>query len=383
MPLAPHKERLDRLVSRVAAGRWWQVRTAIVGLVLGVLLAGTYPPPHFGEDAQWRYIIEHSRGSLFDPNIGPESREANLTFRFVPRLVGKVLFFDSPWAFVALQVVAAVVLLVVLAKLLDEALGDRRAAVVATVGTVGLWAVAGAWVDLRGNFDALAVLLLLVAMASRRPPIVFLVGLAATFTDERAVFALPIVAAWHLLRDDHAAERARRTWQAAARAVPWLPVGAALAAGVGHLAIRQALKARYGIHEGRNRSPGEPLAQLNNYPSGIWGALEGYWFLTVAGLATTWHRGSRLVVLGCVGCVAVTIVVAMSVFDISRSVVFLFPVVPFAALGLRHLPRRATRGLVWTAALVSLAWPLLYAADQATVNWAYPLPLLLVDHLRG
>ena len=53
-----------------------------------------------------------------------------------------------------------------------------------------------------------------------------------------------------------------------------------LLAGIVHLVLRQLIKHRYGVSEGSNRSPGEPRAQLNNYPNGIWGALEGYWLLS-------------------------------------------------------------------------------------------------------
>ncbi|MEZ5203542.1 MAG: hypothetical protein R2701_03910 [Acidimicrobiales bacterium] len=62
----------------------------------------------------------------------------------MPRLVGRVLHLSSPYQFLIVQWLLAIVMLAVIARLLDEALDDRRAAVVGTFGAVGLWAVASA-----------------------------------------------------------------------------------------------------------------------------------------------------------------------------------------------------------------------------------------------
>ncbi|MEZ5203543.1 MAG: hypothetical protein R2701_03915 [Acidimicrobiales bacterium] len=217
------------------------------------------------------------------------------------------------------------------------------------------------------------MLLLLVAMLVRKPPLILVGALAATFVDERAFIVAPLVALWHLLRDDDPRQ------PKAMRDLAWVPALTVVAAMAAHLVIRSWLKARYGVGEGQNRSPGDPWTQLNNYPNGIWGALEGYWLVALAGLATMWRSGRRLLATGASLVIGVMLLVGVSVFDISRSVGFIFPIVPVALLAMRPVERSWKESLLWVAAAVSLLWPLLYAADDRTVVWEYPLPLLIVD----
>lgn len=374
------QHRLQRLVEALAGTKRWTLWTALVAFGGGFFLASSNLA-RFVVSSQWDYTIVHSRGDLFDPSTGPLSREANLTFRFVPRLVGKVLQFSEPQHFVALHMVLGIVALMVIARLTEEALGDRSIAVVATLGSAGLWAVAGSWADLQGNFDTAALLLVLTAMLVRRPPLVLLAGVAASFTDERSLLVLPLVAGWHLLRDDglhgHSADTGGRQPLGPSR----LAAAAAIGAGMVHVIVRLALRQRYGLSEGRNRSPGNPWAQLNNYPNGWWGALEGYWFVAFAGWIALVQAGRRWIAAASAASVLVTLFVGMTVFDISRSVMFAFAMVPLALLALRQADRAWTRGLVWIAAATSLIWPLIYAADDRTVVWVFPLPLLLLDNL--
>lgn len=204
--------------------------------------------------------------------------------------------------------------------------------------------------------------------------------MAATFTDERAIFVLPLVAMWHLQRevadaadgDPAAAGLTRERWCA-------LLAGAAMA---GHVVLRLWFKQRYGLAEGQNRSPGNPWAQLNNYPNGIWGALEGFWLVTVAGVLTLVHTGRRWQAAVATASVLGTLVVGMSVFDISRSVAFVFPVVPLALLAMRRVDRDWVRGAVWIAVAITLVWPLLYAADDRTIVWVMPVPIQFIDWIK-
>lgn len=376
-PILALRDRLDRAVGWVTERRFWELWTAVIAMAIGVLLA--VPDfTHLKKVTVWVYVIEHSQGPLVGPSP-PESRNANLTFRFTPRIIGKVLQFSEPWHFAVLQILFGLLLLWLLARLVHEALGDRRLAVVTTVGSVGLWAVAASWTDFSGVFDGVAMALLLAAMVLRRLPLVLIAALAATFTDERALFALPLVALWHLWRDADGeaigltVERRPRQAQIAAVLV--------FSVGIAHIVIRQILKSRYGLSEGQNRSPGEPLAQLNNYPNGFWGALEGYWFLVGAGLISLAHLRRWWTVVIASGTVLTLFIIGVSVFDISRAVGYMFPVVGLALLGLRTVDRAWVRGMVWTAATVTLVWPMIYAADESTVIWKMPTPLQILHYV--
>lgn len=381
--------RCDRALDRLLVGRWWAWRGAATALVVGMFLAA---PPIGGWDhadtPTWRYVLANSGPRLFDPHVDLHDQRGNLTFRVVPRLIAAAFSFDHQWQYYVVQLAFGVLFLWAAVHLFTEALGSQRLGTLLAIATAGTWAGATAWVESRPFFDAIGIALLALAMRSRRAAVVAVLALAATFSDERALIALPLVLCWHALRpaaDQDGADVDGSSTGTGATVRRFLGPTSFVLVGVvvAHLAIRTWLKHRYGLSEGQNRYPENPFTLSRNYPNGLWGAFEGLWFVVAAGLATLVHRrrwlAAGLVVLAASG----PLLVGVSVIDISRAIAYAWPLAPVCALGLRGLPERPTRLLVWAATAACLAWPLVYASGDQTVDWLYPLPILLVHLATG
>lgn len=376
MPVRRAARIVDAWLDRVVVGRWWALRATAIAMATGMVLAG----PPFGGFAQdwfpvWRYDLANSGPQLFDAGVNVDDQTGNLTFRVLPRLIGAILHLDQLWQFYVLQILFGALFLWMAATVYREAVGSRSLATLLTVATACTWAGATAWVETRGLFDAFGLAFLAVTLRVRHPAAVLAAALAASFCDERTIIVLPLVAAWQAWRPAVGDGEVLAAW----RRLPVLALGAAALA---HLAIRTWLKHRYGLPEGHNRYPENPLTQLRNYPNGLWGAYEGLWLLVAAGLATWWHRGQRWVVGAIVAFGSLPLIAGVSVVDISRAIAFGWPLVPVCLLGVRHLHHQVVRRLVWLATAVSMAWPMVYAAGDQSVDWAYPLPLVLLNLLR-
>ncbi len=391
-PLVSVAQTADRWLETLGGRRWWAFWSAL--LATGVGMVGAGPPLNgYGDERSviWRYDL-HNRGpQLFDPGVPLDGQVGNLTFRVVPRLIGGALGLDRMWQFQTLQLLVGVVFLWAAARLFAEALGSRPLATLLVVATAATWTGASAWLEVRGLFDPFSYAFLALAMWVRRPVAVGSVALAATFCDERALIALPPVLAWHAFRPE-AIETAVSPPAAGTGAasqglrVFFRPATVAVAVAVAaHLAIRAWLKHRYGLQENHNRYPEDPLTQLRNYPNGLWGALEGLWIVVAAAVVTAWH-GRRWVVVAVLVLAGVpSLLAGVSVVDISRSIGYVWPLAPLATLvlGRSGLSHRVLHRVVWFATALSLAWPVLYTAGDQTIDWNYPLPLVIVRFLTG
>lgn len=373
---------VDRWLDRTLVGRWWSMRATAIAAVVGMFLAA----PPFGGFADpaiplWQYAFANSGPQLFDPAVDVQGQTGNLTFRVVPRLFGAALGLDQQWQFYVLQVVAGLVFLWAACEVFERALRSRRLAALLTVATATTWAGATGWLETRGLFDAFGLAFLALAMRARRWPSVFVFALAASFSDERAAIALPLVVCWHAWSSapggepDLAADGAEVVEAEVGPRLRSLlrPAGLAVAGAVlAHLVIRTWLKHRYDLPEGHNRYPDNPFTQLRNYPNGLWTAFEGLWLVVVCGLWAWFREGRRLVAALVAGLGAVSLLVGMSVVDVTRAVAFAWPLAPVSLLGVRGLPPAFVRRLVWVAVAVCAVSPMVYAAGDQTVDWFYP-----------
>jgi hypothetical protein len=390
----------ERRLAGLATGRRWTWKVVVLAAAIGMFLAG--PPlgsiPSDGEGL-WPTVIGNSGPRLFDPSVPRVGQAGNLTFRVFPRLIGAALGFEHVWQFLLVQFLFGILLLWAAAKLFDEVLRSRVLAALLTIGTATIWGGATAWMETRGLFDGIAISLLGLAMVARRWWVALPLAIAAGFTDERAVIALPLVVCWQVMRpeqeaaEDAAAESAPSDgvdarseavttpwrWRGLLRPTPLLLMSAVLI----HFAIRTWLKHRYGLHENEDRYPENPFTQIRNYPNGLWGAFEGFWILVVAGVASFVHRRQWTEAVVIVIGAGASLTAGVSVVDISRAVAYAWPAVPLALLGLVGIARPAVRTLVWFAVALCVVWPMVYAAGDQTVDWYYPAPLVVLLNVPG
>lgn len=368
---APGLHRFDRLLS----GRLWLlIATAIA---TATSLFGAFPTydnlPRYDRD--WA-AVQHNADHPFDQKgLISTDRAFNFTFRVTVPLLGGLLGLSRN-GYLVVQGLFGVALLAATAHLVDRLTGSRRLGALTAI-TVGLmWAGSCAFVELRANFDAVAISLLVLAMASRRWPVVLLCTFLATWTDERALPAAAFVLLFH-----HVVESRDLNPVRALKDPRCLAVGGAV---VLHVVTRYAASAAFDIVQPSNFNLHHAADQLGILPVGSWTALEGLWFFVAIGAVALVKARQRLVALAYLGTIAAVLIANITVVDVTRSMAYLLPAgLAGMAVVVRYCDPKVVRTTLYVALLVTLAWPMYYVGGATGVYWFYPLPLVIVRNLAG
>jgi hypothetical protein len=121
------------------------------------------------------------------------------------------------------------------------------------------------------------------------------------------------------------------------------------------------------------------LNQINNIPIGIWSALEGLWLLVIMGGALLYRNKRYIELLKYTGICSLILVLGLSVVDITRSVVYIFPMVFIALQLLNKYSEKATlHKLLWYALILCFIYPAYYTGGKSSIWWTYPLPLQML-----
>jgi hypothetical protein len=359
-----------KLADRLASGRFWKMRLALIAAALSllvqfpsydVLAAGVF-------DADWQPVLEQCRHPLEPRSYPPESHASKLAFRLTVPVLAHVLQLS----FAGLLLLQGVLFLWMhygVVSLAAIATKDRISAVFLSLGFAFIFPGCVLCSDIRGVFDVAAYALLVWAMCARHPLLVFIGILAANFTDERAFIASAIVFLWfHVMRlPENEAEDAPVGWRIDGR------MAAMVVAGVVYLLSRFLLEEVFGLHIS---SGGTNLLvrQINILGLGMWTGLEGFWVLVALSLVCLWLEPRRRLLAFYLACLAVLIVVAGSVNDVTRSMGYLLPAIFLSArVVARTESLDVLRRLVLLSALICL-FPTYYAGGKNTVMMYFPLP---------
>jgi hypothetical protein len=345
-------------------------------LVIGTLLCALLPPlfswpelPAMPGDANaawrqyWRDVVKLKVDNpWFDYTraFPAESNQAKRNFRITVPILAHATGFGIA-AVPVVRFTLQAVLIVCLLLTAERACGDRVAALAAALAVAGTYVGTSVWMDDWGWFDNCAQALMLLALALRRPFWVCAAAVAAAFTDERALIAVPLIALFH-------------AWTGGRRGLVWAP----LAAIPCYLLVRILMGAAFRI---ATTSAGIATADmivpnLKVSMLGAWSSLEGGWLLVAIACLAALRAGNARGVLFLAVASLVPVAASVAVIDFSRSASYAFPATLAAlALWASQFPRggvavdRATLRR-WTAiaAAVSLLSPNVFIMGQTFVQ---------------
>ena len=185
-----------RLLDRSLAGRWWLLVATAMATVVSLFFAFPTYDNLDTHSKDWVAIQKIADHPFNQDGLTNTDRAYNFTFRVAVPLVGGRLGL-GPQGYLVLQGLAGIGMFAAAAHIVNRLTGRRRLGALVAM-TVGLmWAGACAFVELRGDFDAVAIALLAAAMATRRWYLVTLCCFAAAWTDERAIPAIAFVMLFH------------------------------------------------------------------------------------------------------------------------------------------------------------------------------------------
>jgi hypothetical protein len=367
--MSPDRPVGTRVLDWIAASRrrWLLIGTVLCAL-LPPLLSWPELPAMPGEaNAAWRqYWREVVKLKVDNPwfdytrAFPAESNQAKRNFRItVPILAHATGFGIDAVPVVRFTLQALLIVCLLLAA--ERACGDRVAALAAALAVAGTYVGTSVWMDDWGWFDNCAQAFMLLALALRRPFWVCAAVVAAAFTDERALIAVPLIALFHAWTGD-----GRRLVWAAVVAIPSYLLARVLIGVAFRIATTSA-----GIATASMILPNLRVSML-----GAWSSLEGGWILVAVACVAAVRAGNRFAALFLAVACIVPVAASVVVIDFSRSASYAFPATLAAlALWASQFPKggvavdRATLRR-WTAlaAAVSLLSPNVFIMGRTFIQ---------------
>jgi hypothetical protein len=231
-----------------------------------------------------------------------------------------------------------------------------------------------AFVDIYSWFDAWAYCFLLLAMRARGPIAVFILSMAAAWTDERAALALSLVGIWSITCAGEADM---------GRGLGSLFTGRVIAiilAALSYGLSRLYLGWHYGLSTPWATIPLRTHIELAGI--GAWTFFDGLWIPIILGLPAMWSLGWRLQCALCAVSGLAMTAVAVYVFDMTRSGAYMFPLVFIVLIPLlRRYRLGGLRAILFVAAVVSVLFPAYFVITSLPpyVLWQKPLLVRLLQ----
>ncbi|MGA2601003.1 MAG: hypothetical protein ABSH09_28900 [Bryobacteraceae bacterium] len=346
----------------VLSGPHWKVKALLAVLVLSLLRA--FPSYEALKtpfvESTWSHTFLQIDNLICDMGrlFPPGSHESKMTFRLTVPLLARLLGLNETGILI-LSAIAGIVLLYVSLVLLYKITKSKESALFICLTIACAWAGQTGFQELRGGFyDSVALCLLLIAMAANSPVIAGVCAFLAAWTDERALIA----GAFVVLLSIAMHERAKTI--------------AVLVGWCGYAVLRLWMTSHYSLAVATGNIGFDVLAQqIRLIPIGVWSGLGGCWIVICAGLASAIRQHRYTLTAAFCALLAATIVSALMVLDVTRSIAYCLPAVFVATYLLKDEPW-LKRLALWSG-IGSFFVPTWYVQGDTMLWYIYPLPLQL------
>ena len=366
--------KINSKISLMLTGKLWMIKVTLFALILSLFFAS----PSFTSD---RSDILTKRAAavamqIEDLQLFWETNEpSNAMFRVTVPLIASMLGIGLKGTLV-LQFLTGILIFLLVGSIVERETGNRLIAFYATLLVALIYPGTAAFLESRYYFDSFAYLFLLAALWFRSPVSIGFLVLLAGFTDERALIASGFVFLWWTIKEGGDYSRSKSFFNKRSVAV--------VIALIIYIGIRLFLQSHYGIQTwSEARSEFLLFDQINNSVMGIWSGLEAGWILVSLATIVMIIKERWLALSVFVGVIAVQVVAALSVVDITRSMGYLLPSLLVAILILVKENEVNLKTYVVVACFVSLI-ALNYGVGGKSSIWLfYPLPIQLLRLMMG
>lgn len=292
----------------------------------------------------------------------PAAHESKLTFRLTVPLVVRFLHLNA-FAIFIMKYLVGILLFYLVLRLSYDIFKDRLYAFIITVSVGQVFAGTAALVESVVMFDGAAIVLLLLAMYLKNPAMKTVLVFLAGFCDERALIASPLVMIYEM--DDSIGSRSffKALRRPACLSVP--------AAWILYLICRLLLMNIYGLKTETGDVGFHLIPVLLHYlPLGLWSALEGFWILIVLAIVLLLHERKFLFAMIFLSAMAIVILTAFSVLDVTRSLAYLLPSLFVSFKVLSRNKSLDLRKILFAVLLISLICPNFYVCGNGCFIWS-------------
>lgn len=351
----------------------WIAYSVLASLFVSLFLAfPSYDTFFTGQSIElWKPVLEKVQDPLKDmsADYGDSTHASKLTFRMTVPLIAHFLKLNT-LGIVILQFIGGIALLLFVILITEKIVKDKIVALFTGLLVGSVYAGSTSFVELRGIFDGIAILFLIIAMYSERPFMIFILLSLSYWTDERAILASLLVLIFHLLRHS---KKNRFNWRTL-----YAPFSVSiLMSWIVYLVTRYFMIT---VFHFSNSTGGVGISvflnQINQLPMGTWTGLEGGWLIVFFSLIALIAKRDYYYLLFFLVSIAVIATFSLCVVDITRSMAYLLPSIFIA---LQILAQNDEIGDIRVycaiAMIISVITASYYAGGEKTIWWQYPLPL--------
>lgn len=349
---------------------FWQLKLSVI--LFGFIFITTYPR-YFeiladrSPEKNHAYYFSKINHPLTPIVSSKDSHGSKVAFRLTIPLFAKALNltgFQDGRAIVILYIIQSLLCIVFLYLILEltSRFMEPVTSMIFTIGLSGIYLSKSFFWDYDFWFDGYAYFLLLCGMASRRKPVIGIFLFLACWTDERAAVALCFVWIFHLLQENQLYIPSLKS--IFSKETLTRPSTMVLAVGLVYIISRLFIKYRYNLSTPVGTEAGVSLSiipyQLKHRGAGIFLAFEGMYLPYLAALLVLFRLKKYFIFNMLIFSMILQIIIAYSVFDITRSLTYAFPlIITSVMIVARHAGNSLSQIILFAAAL-SLCVPTQY-----------------------
>ena len=364
---------------KYTSSRYWRIKFVMSLTLLSLFFSSPQFSGYektFEEIKGWQAFHQQREQPLTPLDFNGASNAAKRTFRLtVPMLA--FAFHLNDYAILALEWLVNILFLYFCILLFEKITNDRSIALLGAIGLTFIYNGHAGFTDNNAWFDIVAYLFLLLAMLYSNVFLIFIFTFLAAWTDERAVVASLLIFLWWKFNEIKAADfsfAAYFKFEKKSSAV----LLALLFYGFG----RFLLTNYFGL---QTPAKGIGLEVLMNATDamglGLWSALEGFWLLLIVCCIFLFRQKKYVVALSISLMIAVIMLIAYSVEDITKSAGYMFPVIFIAvAILFETISKIDLRRLLLLCAIVCFLFPSYYYASHNHIAvWYKPVFIKALD----
>lgn len=360
-------------IEKFTSSAWWKIKLILSLTFLSLFFASPQFSSFektFNEIKSWQAFNQQKEHPFTPLNFSEGSNAAKRTFRLTVPVLAK-FFHLNDYGVIAVEWILNVLFIGFSLLLFEKISIDKTLALLGTIGLTFIYNGHAGFTDNNAWFDVFAYLFLLLAMYYSNGFLIFILIFLAAWTDERAVFGSMMVFLWWKFNETKTTEFSFRSFfkveiksSMVILALLFYAIGRFLLMKFGNLSIPFK---EVGLDVLFNATGAMGL--------GLWSALEGFWILIIFSLIFLFTQNKFSVAFSLIGMMALIMLAAFSVHDITKSAGYIFPVI-FITVSIlaEKISKIDLRKILFMCAVVCFLFPSYYYASHDHIAvWYKPV----------
>jgi hypothetical protein len=353
------------VLTRLAQMPFWLFGTTVI-LSLYVYITA-FPPFDLFDIKVWELTVFRGQNPFSPlPEYIINNHSDKFAFRFVGPIIGSVFGLSSYGYFIFHQLIAVCLV----ASILNygfKITGDKLISISFAIGFCSLFMGKWGFYDMHSHFDALALLFIVLSLTSRHTLLVLITLLMSYFTDERALISSCLVFLIFKNRETDFNVRLNKIMLFGKFSLT------VIISWILYFVIRTFLTNYYNLQTGHSAIGIVPVFENFKFmPLALLLSLEGFWIIVVIVVLFFFQQQKIFFNILYISGITIVLIVALMVYDISRSTAYLLPACLLAFEGsFRFIENSSFLRLIMACSLLSMVVPTMEFFNQ--VYWLGPV----------